>query len=441
MTWVDTYTGLRLPLHVFPPTIQKYIDATAESVCVHPEMLCTFMLPIFGALIGNSRSYGYKEDWVECPRIFAAVIADPGAKKSPALARVLAPVAKLQDQMFERNKQELDQWKREDRDTRSAAPPPWQQIIIDNTTIEALAKAMVANKRGLLMKKDELSGWLASMGQYKQGKGDERQQWLEFWSGSRVTINRVGAEHPIAINQPYICLMGGIQPEKAHVLLSKDDDGLVYRFLLSNPPTVLERADTPSVSTELNAAYEKTCLDLRRLAGPTRQIQNGPGGRNQMIDHMQRLLDEKTDKELPPAMRGYWAKFEAYLLRLTVILAELWHVCEDEPEEVTPTRVDQAAELLDYYKGQAITVYGEDGIASAPEYERATPRAGLKVLAWMTGERETTTLRELMRHGPLRNMNRDDAAKVLNVLELQGFVTLKNDPSDSRRIVVEKMSQ
>jgi hypothetical protein len=49
------------------------------------------MLPLLGAAIGTSRVLEVKPGWREGPRLYAAVVAEPGSKKSPALDLVAMP--------------------------------------------------------------------------------------------------------------------------------------------------------------------------------------------------------------------------------------------------------------------------------------------------------------------------------------------------------------
>jgi uncharacterized protein DUF3987 len=61
------------------------------------------MLAVLGAAVGTSRVLQVKPGWHEEPRLFTAVIADPGSKKSPALALVMQPVRIQQQQAVAQN--------------------------------------------------------------------------------------------------------------------------------------------------------------------------------------------------------------------------------------------------------------------------------------------------------------------------------------------------
>jgi hypothetical protein len=424
------YRDMPFPYEVLPAPFGNFIVETAASVCVHPDMVATFMLPVLGALIGNSRELGYKTDWQERCRIWAAVVADPGAKKTPAMKKVLAPLAAIQRRLNKQNEHMRAEWLELSNEERKKTPEPqWQQLVVDNTTPEALSSVFKDHPRGILMKKDELAGWVEACGQYKGGKGDERQQNLSLWSGDNIVINRKGdGKIPLVIDNPHFNVVGGIQPEKVHVLIGKDDDGLSYRFLYCWPPKVDEKADTPSVSFDVRKGYEEMCERLYSLTLglETAKVKTTPAGRQRLILQTQKILDEKNHPAMSAELRGYWAKFEAYHLRLTLILAELWHVSDGTPEEVDEVIAELGESLVNYYKGQAIKLFGDSKMAlSRPDLDKSSPRLWSTALQWMDDGRQSTTLRDLCR-GPWRKVPHDEAMKMLLTLQMQGQLTFQD---------------
>ena len=55
---------------------------------------------------------------------------------------------------------------------------------------EATLWVLEDNPRGLLMVQDEGVAWVRSMGQYKGGRGNDRQFWLSAWSGKACSRPR-----------------------------------------------------------------------------------------------------------------------------------------------------------------------------------------------------------------------------------------------------------
>jgi len=65
-------------------------------------------------------------------------------------------------------------------------------MFTTDCTREALCDLLRENPRGLLVHRDELAGWARSLNQYKGGKGNDKQFWLNLWSGEPVAVNRRG---------------------------------------------------------------------------------------------------------------------------------------------------------------------------------------------------------------------------------------------------------
>jgi hypothetical protein len=73
------------PLDALPPTVRAYVQAAADSLRVPPEMVAVPLLGLAGALIGNRLHLVLKNSWREYPTLYLAIVARPGAAKTPAL--------------------------------------------------------------------------------------------------------------------------------------------------------------------------------------------------------------------------------------------------------------------------------------------------------------------------------------------------------------------
>nr|MDP9479194.1 YfjI family protein [Actinomycetota bacterium] len=122
------------PTDAMPTACRMLVTEAAAAIGCPPEFVAVPMLAVLGAAIGNSRTVKLKAGWEEGAAIYAAVIADPGEKKTPALKVALEPARKIQAALRETYRKKADEHKRDLRahevDRKDAAkagepaPPP-----------------------------------------------------------------------------------------------------------------------------------------------------------------------------------------------------------------------------------------------------------------------------------------------------------------------------
>src|SRR5262249_61259499 len=97
--------------------------------------------------------------------------------------------------------------------------------------------------RGLLTYVDELVGFVRSHGQYKGGRGNDRQLWLSVWSKKGLAVDRKSQGGTvISVPRPFAAGLGGLQPDMLNELedRSRRHDGFIHRVLFVLPPPVPE---------------------------------------------------------------------------------------------------------------------------------------------------------------------------------------------------------
>jgi hypothetical protein len=87
------------PVAVFPAPLRQFMHEVAAALPCPPDFVGVPLLAVLGTAIGSSRVLEVKPGWREGPRLFTAVVADPGSKKSPALALVMQPLRERQQQL------------------------------------------------------------------------------------------------------------------------------------------------------------------------------------------------------------------------------------------------------------------------------------------------------------------------------------------------------
>src|SRR5262249_21614460 len=146
-------------------------------------------LPVLAAVfgcVGNTRRVTLKKDWSEPAVGWFALLGESGDLKSPALRAALAFLRKDESRLVRENRDaareyewERDKYRKERAEAlKDGTPPPPEprcpknvRALIDDATIEKVVTLLDDNPRGLMLHRDELSGWIGSMTRYG-GKDD-----------------------------------------------------------------------------------------------------------------------------------------------------------------------------------------------------------------------------------------------------------------------------
>ena len=373
-------TALAFPVDTLPVTTRRFVREAASAIGCPPELIAAPLLATLSAGIGASRVVQLKPGWQESAALYMATVSPPGMKKTPAAKAAIAPAWRKQrnlrkEYIEEREVYEAEyrQWevdkreaaKSEEPSPQSPDEPTMGRTVVEDTTVEALAAILESNPRGVLNAKDELSGWARAMDQYKSGKGADRQFWLSGWSNSPTSVDRRGRGEPLIIPMPFVSVVGAIQPSILPELTDGREDGLLDRFLFAYPEPHCSRLTDDEMSTEAIAAYTNLYNKLVKL--DMKEGENGkpvpevvplsPDAWEVFKELSGELQDEMYAPGFPACLEGVWSKMEAYLARLSLILA-LCRVVEHGGEERVETRdVLMASVLVDYFKAHARRVH------------------------------------------------------------------------------------
>jgi hypothetical protein len=279
---------------MIPEPFRARVVDVADLTKVPLEMVGAPMVGAAGAVIGRGigiRPWPYS-DFVTVPNLWGAVIARPGWIKSGSVGEALSLLGRLAkaertlheaaDQRLavrrERIAAEIDAIKRAMRDaartggekdrgnekkTETESTPldaledalrgklaelksasrTERRYLTHDATVEKLGALLTDNPRGMLVLRDELSGWLRALD--KPGREGDREFYLEAWNGTgSYTVDRIG-RGTIHISSLTLSVFGGIQPGKLQALVASaihggfGDDGLLQRFQLNVWPDQL----------------------------------------------------------------------------------------------------------------------------------------------------------------------------------------------------------
>jgi hypothetical protein len=238
------------------------------------------------------------------------------------------------------------------------------RVVVDDTTVEALAGILESNPRGVLVARDELAGWVRAMDQYKSGKGADRQNWLSLWSNAPVSVDRKSNSEPVIVESPWVSVTGSIQPEILPDLSDGREDGLLDRFLFAYPEPYYAQLSAREISAtaenELRELYDK----LASLRMPESDgepfpgtVPLAPGSWEIFKSLVDSLVAEMHELGFPPRLAGAWRKLEGYLARLALILCMSRVAGSGAPEQIEPQDIRAAGTLVEYFKAHARRVH------------------------------------------------------------------------------------
>ena len=327
----DKIQSKEFPLEIFPKELQEIIQMHSSILNISKEYSAVTILFAIASAIGNSYCLKIKNGWTELPTLFIALVGKPGINKSAPISIFTKPLEAVNKNFFDKFLQEYKNYSKakqdKDIDTSSLQVPIFRQIVIKDTTQEALLQALYNNPHGLAGIYDELGAFLKSFNKYKpQGGGDE-EIMLSLFSGKSFSINRENAE-PVLISNPYFSIIGSIQPQVLINLLGNNriDNGLTHRFLFCYPDNIKrEDLSESDITPETEELYD---LLIKSILKPNEILAGNHINRKMILSKeamqiyrsFRKRINEIINNEKSDAVSGIYAKLDTYFLRLSLII-------------------------------------------------------------------------------------------------------------------------
>lgn len=284
---------------LLPEDLQDWVVDTSERLDRMPhDFPAVAIIVALGGMVGRRAVIQPKQHdpWVVAPNLWGGVIGKPSTKKSPALKEATKFAKRLEAEATASNEEALVDFEAQveasrlhkksmESDIKKAAKtdkqraaamikdiasddpeePTASRYLVNDSTIEKLGELFKENPSGLLLFRDELTGWLSSLD--REGREQDRAFFLESWDGTgSFTWDRIARG---TVHVPSLCLgvLGGIQPAKIAPYLrsmtsGRGDDGLLQRFQLlvwpdTNKPVRVDRKANLDASNKVMALFRR----------------------------------------------------------------------------------------------------------------------------------------------------------------------------------------
>jgi hypothetical protein len=402
------------PTQLLGPFWGGWCAAHGQARCVPVDYVAAGLLASASALIGNARWPQATPEWREPPVLWLGVVGSPSAGKSPALDPPLSILRQIERQAIEAIRPEREayqealelarakqaDWQAKVRealknndvppsrpaDAVEPEPVPLPRLVVGDTTPEKLGTILRDNPKSVLLNRDEIAGWLGSFGRYSAAGGGERAMWLEAYGGRAYPIDRQKDPEPIIISHLSVPVLGGVQPDKLHLITGGDDDGFAARFLWCWPEPVngfkLARGRIDGSAQE--AAFQRL-FNLKMAQAEDGSVQPNyallsEAAAAQFEAYVVEI--KLRAKAASGLLNGALGKVPGQVLRLALVLEYLsWSEASfrPEPAKIGPTAMLRATGLMDgYFLPMAQRVFGE---AAIPEQDRRA----MELARWIGG--------------------------------------------------------
>lgn len=421
-----------LPDALVPGPLRPWVCDTAARLAVPLEYIAVPAVVGLGAVVG--RTVGIlpkrRDDWVVVPNLWGGLIGRPGVLKTACVQEGMRPVRRLAAEAARtftaraaadaatRAVLELQLAALKERGRSAAkkgasladltaevtavqeqvreASPVERRYLTQDATVEKLGELLLQNPHGLLVLRDELTGFLRTLD--KPGREGDREFYLEAWNGNgEFTYDRIG-RGTLHIPAVTISLLGSIQPGKLTAYVEgaltggAGDDGLLQRLqLLVWPdeigawtnvdrwPDRAARAAAADIYAVLDG-FDPLAVGVEAVDDHIPALRFAPAAQD-LFDAWRAELEQRlrgADLLATPAFESHLAKYRSLMPSLALLFHLVTIVPAGEGGPVSLAAARLAAEWCDFLELHAWKVYAVElhGDAQAAHHLAAKLRAG-----------------------------------------------------------------
>jgi putative DNA primase/helicase len=384
-----------LVAEMLPDSFVGYVTDVSTRFQFPMDYIAVTAIAVGAGILGGKRRIHPKQldDWLVTPTAWAALVGGPSAMKSPCLKAGLKPVYEIEKELAaaHADAMETHKWDSElaesylksvkkeavllygeDREKaiqtlKDAAitdkAPTLQRYVINDSTVEKCGELMSENPNGLLLVRDELSGWLSQMTQEEYQAA--RAFYLECFEGNNpFNWDRI-ARGNINIETCTLSACGGIQPSRIGPIIQKAingqvDDGLIQRFQFAVWPDMpkgwkwIDQApDEVSYARYRDAIRELHDLPVLDDDVPGKHLRFSKSAQTLYIEWMEQLHADVRSDSLHPVMQAHLAKMP----KTVAGLALEFELLDGGRSKVGKTATAKAIMWADYLQSHAERLY------------------------------------------------------------------------------------
>ncbi|NRT11151.1 DUF3987 domain-containing protein [Flavobacterium sp. 14A] len=347
------------PIDVFPPRFRDYANDLKQTVNYPIDYTGTAMLAATATAAGANLKVIVKSGWIEQGSIFCCLLGNAGANKTHPINTIFAPIKAIDKDRHDNYKFEYDIYASYDKLSKkdkealdNVFAPTLEKSILSNFTTEILFKRLSENPRGCTVVSDELISFLEGMNNYS--KSDQIGFYLSVWSNQSTTVDRVGNAIPLFISNPYLSIIGGLQPRALNKAFPPDklNNGFFQRFLFAYPDDAKKEPLNDNVANaHLAQKYEAFINGLFKIDEP-KTLTFSPAAKTYFYEWQSNNCDQVNEHQ--NSIKGeILSKYDNHFIRLALLVQIM---TDSSNDQIEIEAVHAAKALCDYYLNCAFKV-------------------------------------------------------------------------------------
>jgi hypothetical protein len=407
----------KFDVDILPKAFHAAIGDIAHRLQCPIDYPAVAMMIALATVVGRQLAIRPKraDDWEVAPNLWGGIVGRPGLLKTPALQEALRPLMPLEERskedyraamqeyeaaqvveeaQYRVTKSEIQKIIKEGGDATKLAhslqaaaskAPRQRRYRTNDITVEKLGELLNENPRGLLLFRDELTGFLRTLD--KDGNETDRSFYLEAWNGTgSFVFDRIG-RGTIEVEAACISILGGIQPGPLSAYMARaarggtDDDGLVQRFQLIVWPDApskwldIDTSPDPAARQEVFKVFQRLdAIDPTAIGAEVAEsgslpfLRFSPPAQDIFTEWRSALEARLITGDLHPMMEAHLSKYRSLIPSLALLI----HMVDEESGPVSREALLRACAWGEYLESHANRLY-------APAFEPAA--AGARTLA------------------------------------------------------------
>jgi hypothetical protein len=442
------------PTDALPDALRRWVEAESHATQTPADLAALLALAVCSACIARRVVVEPRPGWREPVNLFAAVLLEPGNRKSAVFADAMKPLRELEAELIEAARpvvarqqsdrrqdearlRKLEKTAAEKHGDESAqarhdagnlsanladdAEPVLPRLLVDDATAEKLGM-MLAEQGGRIASMSPEGGVFDLMaGLYSKSGIPQFGVYLMGHSGDDLVTDRVSRKG-VRVERPALTCAYAMQPAVIEGLAENAafrGRGLLARFLYAAPQSWIGRREiAPApISDATREAYRQTVRAMADGEGET-VLQLTGDAAGLLRDWEAEIEAMLCDGGAMEIMRDWGAKLAGATLRLAAVL----HCVEHGPAGRIEVRTIAAAVEIARY----LVPHAEAVLTMMLASEETADDDARYVWRWIErhGRREFTKS-EAQHHGKRRFPKADDIDAALAELARRGYIRLR----------------